>query len=314
MPKYQRDILVLPSDTHTQSKMGLVNPNTILTHYTWLPEIGMSSYQIPVSLNVVQNWIWNQAFVPDFENVVALADGDPITVAHVGDIAQGTKYVTETSDPDLANAVQQGVWLMKPWMDLPNLKHALMVIGTGSHEGGIGYISRLVREQLTLEYPHTPIDVHYHYLLRIAGIAADLSHHGPVPGKRVWLDGNELRWDIKNIMLDNLKDGVTPPDLVARGHYHTYRWITEHVIAAKQTYTTEGLLLPSYSIPDDHARKATRSKPSVNIGMVAVEIIGGKIHGIHDFRRVLDLRREVVIESDTSPVVESAAQIEPPSA
>jgi hypothetical protein len=46
---------------------------------------------------------------------------------------------------------------------------------------------------------------------------------------------------------------------------------------------------------DDYTKSATASKGLMTAGMLAIEIIGGRVVDIHDFSHVADIRRREVI-------------------
>ena len=87
---------------------------------------------------------------------------------------------------------------------------------------------------------------------------------------------------------------------MARGHYHTDVNETVTIRRKGQTYRTEAMILPSFSFMDTYARKVTQSRESVTVGLVAFEVLDGKITMIYDqephFMRTFDLRKEVSLD------------------
>jgi len=91
-------------------------------------------------------------------------------------------------------------------------------------------------------------------------------------------------------MEDDFDDGNAPPDLTIRAHYHDFIMETLTKYHRGKYYTSRLNILPSYCILDDHARKVTKSVAKVRIGMVAYEIIDGKILDTYPLVERLDLR------------------------
>lgn len=247
----------------------------------------------PVTLNKLQLQLWAW-YIDDIEAACRLAGDDEMVVAHVGDATQGNRFLDDLSEPNTGRQVLIAAANMEPWKQARHLRAFRFIVGTGVHVFGAGstemLLNKILGEQLGIDTA-----VVYHDLLTIDGVECDLAHHGPHPGGRAWLRGNMLRLYTLSLMQDELENGRTPPHFLARGHYHSLAYEVVTRRAHGQTFQTHACILPSYCFIGDHARKAAQSPRYITIGLVAVEIVGGQIHKVHDFTRTLDtVRREVL--------------------
>lgn len=135
----------------------------------------------------------------------------------------------------------------------------------------------------------------YHGLLDIDGFLIDYAHHGPFTGSRVWLDGNELRYYLRNIMLREIMDGRTPPHMVIRGHYHVYRKEFLEIAANGQSYEGWAIVMPGFTFKDDYTRRATRSEYKQSVGLIAFEILDGYMYRSHKFIKTIDIRTKEIL-------------------
>jgi hypothetical protein len=89
--------------------------------------------------------------------------------------------------------------------------------------------------------------------------------------------------------------GNTPPTVVIRGHYHTYRREFLEICSNGNCIGSWAILLPGFTFKDDYTRRATRSEFRQSVGMVALEIIDGKLVNVYPFIKTVDLRTREVI-------------------
>lgn len=300
-----RYIIGFLSDTHGGHEHGLVNPETTIEMVEGIDT--ENSWEEMIQLNHTQETLW-EWYEKDSQDLTYLAGESPIILVHNGDIGSGIKHITQVRDTNIMNQVRVGEEILSPWYTLPNLIKVLLATGTGAHDADVGTIGRLVARNLKLRYPHVETVVHSHFLVTLQEaneLQIDIAHHGPPPGKRTWLEGNELRLHTRSLMLKDLENGYDPPAILARGHYHTFRYEVPTVVTDLGVYLTHAILLPSYCVMDDFALKATQSEPYETIGMVGVEIVDGRVLSVIPFRRVIDLRREVIIEKPPEQMNES---------
>jgi hypothetical protein len=101
---------------------------------------------------------------------------------------------------------------------------------------------------------------------------------------------------MKSLIQDEIDLGNTPPDLIIRGHFHEY--IEEYYVKKfmGQRYKVEMCIVPSYCGIDDHARQITKSKYVLEHGMVAYEIVDGKILDTVPLMNTIDIRTKEIIK------------------
>ena len=288
-PAAPRVVLACMSDTHGGHRLALMNPETILYDENpdgelepWSPKPGPTQRAL---------WPW---YLEDVARVVDLAAGCPIVVAHHGDIIQGGNgRARELVSTRIADQEEIAWWNLQPWLALPNLDRFILIKGTGYHEleEGSGALSVASR----LRAAGRRVDVPYHYRPTIAGVRCNLAHHGAPPGSRAWLRGNVLRLYVQSVMDDCLAEGLEPPDLLLRGHYH--QLVTEVVTrrARGRAWRTQAVLLPSYSFIDDYARKVAKSPERITVGMVAFVLESGRASEPYEFTRTLDYTTKEVL-------------------
>jgi hypothetical protein len=226
---------------------------------------------------------------------MSLAEKDDIFVMHLGDATHGNHYGDkELVSTRLADHYAIAKDNMSFWLDEPQVKYLSMIKGTGVHEWGQGSTTAILADALKEKYRNKRIEMCGHSYLTAFGVDFDLAHHGPSPGIRNWLRGNVLRLYVRSLMMDDIMAGKRPPDIIVRGHFHDYVPETMKIRANGTTYKTEGIILPSFAMLDDYARKVAKSPGSVTFGIAAVEIINGRIYKIHDsepeFMEKIDLR------------------------
>jgi len=281
----KRVILAIASDKHGGHKLGLLNPETVLEDedskgnlFQWTPE-----------LQPFQQYLWER-HKSDIDDVKHLAGKDEIVLIDNGDLTAGNKYPHEQVSTRISDQFDIAFYNLLPWLELKNVKTLRITKGTGAHTFGEGSSEIIVQRRLKERYPKKDIRTIYHGIANVAGIKVDYTHHGSGTGSRNWLKGNEFRYYMKSLIQDELDFGNTPPDLILRGHYHEY--IEEYVVklAHGKRYKVQGNITPSYCGIDDHARQITKSKYLLQHGMVAYEIVNGKILDTYPFFEAIDIR------------------------
>jgi hypothetical protein len=152
----------------------------------------------------------------------------------------------------------------------------------------------------------------------------DAAHHGPSAGIREWTQGNQLRYYARSAVLHDLTRGLLPPAAIFRAHFHRYwpetvhtrinLWLLAALAAFEQAragtlppetlsailqlpdtthvHQFEIILLPGYVGMNEYGRQASGSTPTISIGLIATEIIDGRLQRPHHaFEREIDLRR-----------------------
>lgn len=278
-----RRLLVFLADTHGGHKLSLMNPDT------WLLEEAdgeMTPYH--PQLSATQQWLWYH-YQADMARVAELADGCQVDVFHVGDVTWGLRYPAGLVSTRLADQPIIAAANMHPWLELPNVASLRLVTGTDSHELGESSAPILVARELTKDHPDRPVSVLSHLLGDVGGVTVDVAHHGPHPGTRAWLKGNQLRYYTRSLMMAEIMAGREPPQLLVRAHYHEFCHETVRVGG----YTTEAIVLPSYAGLTPYAQQATRSINEIQCGLAVAEIVDGRLREITPLVHVKDVRARV---------------------
>ena len=267
--------------------MGLLSPDVELHD---VDEDGTLTPYKP-SLTATQQYLWEK-HAEDVASVKALADGCPIILAHNGDMGHGAKYPHQLVFQAQADQVAICVANLEPWYRLPNLKTVRLLWGTSAHNFGEASLERIVSAQLRLAYPDVDTKTVRHSLLKPDGVRVDLAHHGPHPGSRTWLKGNSARYYLRDQMQKEINRRREPPRVYVRAHYHELIMETVRIRHDVGFYESDLVVVPSYCGLGDFAQQVTRSEYLITCGLIAIEIIGGKLHKIHAFWREQDLRTE----------------------
>jgi hypothetical protein len=245
-------------------------------------------------LNEPQRYLW-EVFMWGKTETEKLASGNDVVIIHVGDLTQGNFFPREQISTQMSDQLEIAAWNMKPLMKIKNLKAVCLTKGTGSHEFGEGSSTVLLRNLLRAEYPKIRTKAIYHAKDTIAGATIDYAHHGTSAGIRSWLRGNQVRYYLQSIMDTEIKMGNAPADLYLRGHYHSYVKELVTMATRDKEYESTMITLPGFCMLGDYGTQATKSTLLLSTGMVAIEIINGKIYQTHKFIRTLDLRSQEVI-------------------
>jgi hypothetical protein len=283
--KYKRTIVVVLYDLHGGHKLGLLSPNTVLED---ADEEGRIIQYNP-KLSAPQQYLW-KLYMSGIDSITTLAEKDDVVCICGGDITQGNKYISEQLTTRMSDQILIANANFEPLLKIKNMKAIRIAKGTAAHNFNEGSSEILLNDSLHKSYPTLDTAVLYHGLWNVRGVNIDYAHHGPTGGSREWLRGNEARYYLRSILYSELKFGNIPPDLVLRGHYHTY--IREVVIMSDSTGEHEStiIIMPSMCMTGDYAIQSTKSAFVITNGIVAIEIINSKIYKVHQFMSTLDLR------------------------
>lgn len=278
------------NDIHSGHKLGLCNPETELEDHS-----NGATITYHPDISEIQKLMWD-THIWGLENTIDLADKDDIILVHDGDPTHGKAPFLETMGTRMSDQIIIAEANFAPWLKYKNVKMMRFAIGTGIHEMGEGSSSILIANALQNEHHKLDVDVVYHGELDIDGFKIDYAHHGPNIGTRVWLTGNEMRLYLRSIMMREIMDRHDPPDLVMRGHYHTYHREYLEINTAKKAYGSWIVLLPGFTFKDDYTRRATKSEFKQGFGILVFELVNGKLHEMHKFIRSVDLRTKEVYQ------------------
>lgn len=288
----KRIILAAASDKHGGHTLGLLHPDTVLEYTN--QQTGEVVKWKPV-LKEWQKFLADIHFTDHIKTAKELAGKDEIVVFDVGDLTQGNKYPNEQVSTRISDQFEIAAWNLRPWLNLPNVKTVRIGIGTSAHNFGEGVSEIITQRRLQGWFPKKDIKVVYHGLASLAGVAIDYAHHGPSPGSRNWLRGNEARYYLRSLIEDEIDFGNAPPHLVIRADYHTYveEFLSKFFRGIR--YKSWLTILPALCGMSDYARKATKSTAKITIGMCFYEIVNGKILDIYPAFQTLDIRTKEVL-------------------
>jgi hypothetical protein len=265
-------IVVALSDEHAGFKLGMLNPASDLIDGPYKPSASQE-YLWALKLNAAK-------FIKLF------AAGAPITVIHCGDPAHGVKYPTELVSTAPIDQIRIAVANWTPVLSLPNVARVRCATSTEAHSMGESSTDHLIADVIRERYPKIDITVNHHGLIDIDGYQIDYAHHGPGPGSRAWLAGNISRYYLTDIMLRSALNETRPPDLVLRGHMHSY---TDETVA-KGKHRSRIVTLPALCMPGRHALQVTQSIPSVTVGMMVFKLDNGRLIDERALFQTIDLR------------------------
>jgi hypothetical protein len=286
----KRKILAIVSDLHGGHRHGLLNPDTELEEYDPINHVNRVYHP---QLNPVQDYLW-KIYTAQIKWVGELTKGDDLVVCFNGDMTAGNKHIDLLASDKLSDQMIIAHYNSEPWYKLPDLRAVRYVKGTGAHEFGEGSSVSVLGKLSQGIHPDIDCAVSDHSLITINGMDVDISHHGPPPGSRKWLEGNEVRYYLRDLMMRDLMEGKIPPRMVFRGHYHQY--VQESLTISNGTFHTSTLILtPSFTFPNGYARKVVRSPSRITHGMVVVEIVDGQPLKIHPLLKTIDIRTKEIL-------------------
>lgn len=280
-------LLLVMSDPHAGHKLGLLAPGVEL--YDERPTGEIVRYS--PALTAFQDWAWFDVYVPGLSRAAQLANGAPIVILNLGDMVHGDGHAEQLICTRMADQITIACANMRAALDLPNVRAARFVFGTGVHEFGEGSAALMVASAMRIAYPAIDIGSLYHGLLTVDGATVDCAHHGPGTGNRLWLYGNNVRYYLRDIMLQEIVNGNTPPAIVLRGHVHTYA----RELLTIGTHTSQMVIAPSLCGLSDYARKASKSASSLTVGMVAFLLDAGRVVDCVPMIETIDVRTREVI-------------------
>ena len=281
----KRSILVTLADPHSGHRYGLLNPNTILHELDAKGNV-VKDYNPP--LNSIQEYLW-QNYTEAIKQIKEFARKDDIIIAVDGDLTAGTKHAQRLVSDRVSDQITIGISNLRPLYSLKP-KAVKIIKGTGAHTLDFGSSEILISEKLSDEFPNIKTDFCNHALMKVGGMEADISHHGPTPGTRNWLKGNELRYYLRSCMQDEINAGHTPPRLYVRAHYHEDAEEQLIIKANGNRYKSAIVILPSLCWLDDYAEKVAKSPSRITQGLYMFEVIDGELCKIIPITKTIDIR------------------------
>lgn len=289
MPQYDRFIVVVMADEHAGSGLGLCNPDVIVEREIPVGQEGFEIQEWSPPISPTQQFIWDEVYLPGRKKFVDLANGDDMYILKLGEVCDGTFWKNSSVNLRIHEQVQIAIANMEIWKDVENLKAIRIVEGSRPHSFGEGSASRLVTQRLKMWFPNTKTTTHG--VFAKSGFTIDYAHKGPFPGSRKHLEGNQARYYLTDYMIRELTEfSREPVDLVLRAHYHEpiveFRWLRN-----KNGWHRSALIIsPCMKFPGEYDKNVTRNRFDYTVGMMAVEVIDGEIHRVHDIIKTVDVR------------------------
>lgn len=282
--KTRRRILLAMADMHSGHKMGLLSPEVVLVRET---DDGESEYWTP-ELGATQRWLW-ECYEWCLDEAAELAGDDEIVVLHAGDATQGDyhsgamKDVTRDDQREIARVNLSRAARMRQVLAMR------LTTGTAVHvpDAAEAKIAAALNGKDGVE-----VRAAHHERLMLDGVLFDVAHHGPPPGVRDWLKGNTALYYLKSCIYADRRLGKEPSRVYVRGHFHEYVPAPYEDIWHGNHCKYDLTVVPSFCGFTEHARKVTRSAPELTVGMVAYEIVNGRLADIVPLTRSVDLRME----------------------
>lgn len=280
----RRRILLAMADTHAGHKLGLLSPETVLVRET---DDGETEYWSP-ELGATQRWLW-ECYERCLEQAAELAGDDEIVVVHAGDVTWGDRHegamdkVTREDQREIARVN------LSRAARLPQVLVMRLTTGTAVHvpESAEARVAAALNGKEGVE-----VRACHHERLTVDGLTFDVAHHGPPPGVRDWLRGNTALYYLKSAIYADRRMGLEPARVYIRGHFHEYVPAPYEDMWHGQHCRYDLTIVPSFCGFTEHARKVTRSSPQLTVGMVAYEIVDGRLANIVPLTRSVDLRME----------------------
>lgn len=287
---YKRTIIAIRGDTQSGHAGGLANPETRIPDLDLDEEgrIVLVGYRNP-ELRPIQKHLWKW-HTQDLENINKLANGDPIVWLEMGDLTQGNVFKDDLDETSLSGQYFMSKWNTLPLLDMPNVKAMYLVRGTGVHVWGEGSTETMLVGLLRREYPNIKIAITDHWLLNVDGFVLDIAHHGPGAGMRNWTRGNAFSLYAKSVMMDDIDLGNPVPGVLLRGHKHEFTYTRPIHQVKNKIWEMPAFITPPYCFIGSHAQKVMNSPSFMGVGMMALEVINGKLHDFHPFTHFVDLR------------------------
>ena len=209
-------VLLVTSDTHCRSTVGLIHPNGVDLsddgHYT--PSPG-------------QRFLWDvySEGIEKAGECAAKNNADLFWISN-GDLVDGYHHGTHqviSNDAIPEREIVRGV--LDPVLDL-DPKRIFIVKGTEAHVGKGGSSEESIARALSDDWPvekdiNTNQFSWYTAQFEIEDVLIDATHHGRT-GYRPWTEHNAVQLLAANIFVERAKHGERIPQVALRSHFHRH--------------------------------------------------------------------------------------------
>lgn len=224
MAKKQPQILVVVSDLHCGSTVGLLPPGFIAADGN---EIRQNRYQ---------EWLWECWLDATGDYLRRMVGDDPFVLLINGDVIEGNHHgTTQIVSADVADHVEAAIECLEPLAKRAAQVH--LTLGTECHthstEAGIG------KKLGASKNPDTGKHAHSRLTFRINGCVCSATHHCSATS-RAWLESGEYSRAMHGERAECLRAGWTVPDIIFRAHRHRAGFFTDNHSAMVVTGAWQG--------------------------------------------------------------------------
>jgi hypothetical protein len=286
-----RKIGLVLSDIHSGNELGLLSPGTFVDME--MPDGTIKKREL--TLNPAQEYL-NDTLEWVLQCTRHFAGEDEVVLIHNGDLTQGSDHGSVISPSQTVQEIIATRTLTRMLGGLPTCKTLRIIKGTDTHVFENGDSEAAVGRFMAAAIPELDVKTIYHDLLTMNGVVVDLSHHGPPPGRRSWLTGNEARYYLRSMMMQELMEGKQPARLVVRSHYHEYTKETVSMWIKDREVQSTIVITPSMCLTDSYARKVVKSPYRFSCGGLIFETINGRLTEVQPLIKTFDIRTRDTIE------------------
>jgi hypothetical protein len=216
-------------------------------------------------------------------------------VLHLGEQTQGNKIPVDMMSEVIADQIEIACANLRPWLKIPGVKWVRLLPGTSWHEFGDGAAAKLTAAMLQKEYPKIDIKTYRHGLINIpCGKPIEIMHHGPSNSKRKWLEGNNLRYYLRDRMLREITAGREVPSLYLSGHVHVEGTEQLTIRAGGTWHNSAIVVMPPMCYLNDYAIKVSESSYEYVTGELVIRLTDGLPPALMPNYKVTDVRTEDV--------------------
>jgi len=210
MSKKKRQLkkfILVYSDTHIGSTVAL-----------WPDKFtSQSGHQVPQ--NALQEWLW-ECWLDMQERIAEMTKGHKLTTVCLGDVIEGQHHrTTEIMTPELDDQISATIEIYQGLKDKLKPTTSYFIRGTECHskniEGLLGNLFGSPKDDFTQQgaFDHLKLDVD--------GCVCSFAHHTSCTS-RPYLEASAHSFTLGTEIMEAVRNGHTPPDVVCRAHRHRH--------------------------------------------------------------------------------------------